>query len=92
MNRQISAQKLWETLPEGTKAEEGDQVIIDFVGEKDGVPFDGGSGENYPLILGSHSFIPGFEEQLIGSTAGEKLKWMSPSQKTILNHLLQVSL
>ena len=74
MNRQISAQKLWETLPEGTKAEEGDQVIIDFVGEKDGVPFDGGSGENYPLILGSHSFIPGFEEQLIGSTASEKVK------------------
>ncbi len=74
MNRQISAQKLWETLPEGTKAEEGDQVIIDFVGEKDGVPFDGGSGENFPLILGSHSFIPGFEEQLIGSTAGEKVK------------------
>lgn len=73
MNRQISAQKLWEDVPAGTKAEEGDQVIIDFVGEKDGVPFDGGSAENYPLVLGSHSFIPGFEEQLIGATAGEKV-------------------
>lgn len=73
MNRQINAQKLWEDLPAGSKAEEGDQVIIDFVGEKDGVPFDGGSAENYPLVLGSHSFIPGFEEQLIGTEAGQKV-------------------
>ena len=45
---------------------EGDQVIIDFVGKKDGEAFEGGSGENYPLELGSQSFIPGFEDQLIG--------------------------
>lgn len=72
MNRQIAAGKIWEDLPAGTKAENGDQVIIDFVGEKDGVPFQGGSAENYPLILGSQSFIPGFEEQLVGMTAGEQ--------------------
>jgi trigger factor len=50
----------------GTKAKDGDQVVIDFVGKVDGEPFDGGSAEDYPLVLGSDSFIPGFEEQLVG--------------------------
>jgi trigger factor len=50
----------------GTKAKDGDQVVIDFVGKVDGEPFDGGSAEDYPLVLGSGSFIPGFEEQLVG--------------------------
>jgi trigger factor len=56
----------WVLREEDQPAQEGDQVTIDFVGEKDGVPFEGGAGENYPLVLGSHTFIPGFEEQLIG--------------------------
>lgn len=46
--------------------------MIDFEGKKDGVPFDGGKGESYPLELGSGSFIPGFEEQIVGMKAGEE--------------------
>jgi len=48
------------------KVENGDTVIIDYVGSVDGVEFEGGSAENYNLVIGSGSFIPGFEEQLIG--------------------------
>lgn len=54
------------------KAENGDTVIIDFEGFLNDKAFDGGKGENYPLELGSNSFIPGFEEQLIGLKAGDK--------------------
>ncbi|MBJ7688641.1 trigger factor [Weissella confusa] len=50
-------------------AKNGDTVVIDFVGSVDGVEFDGGKGENYPLELGSGSFIPGFEDQLVGAKA-----------------------
>ena len=53
------------------EAKDGDTVVMDFVGLVDGKPFEGGSAENYELILGSHSFIPGFEEQLVGHKAGE---------------------
>lgn len=53
------------------KAEKGDQVVIDFKGSIDGTPFDGGAAEDAPLVLGSNSFIPGFEDQLIGVSAGE---------------------
>ena len=53
-------------------AQEGDTVVIDYKGLKDGVPFEGGSAEGYELRLGSHSFIPGFEDQLIGVSAGEE--------------------
>ena len=53
-------------------AQEGDTAVIDYEGFKDGVAFDGGKGENYSLKLGSHSFIPGFEEQVIGHNAGEE--------------------
>ncbi|WP_299292516.1 trigger factor [uncultured Tateyamaria sp.] len=56
----------------GNKAVDGDQVVMDFVGKVDGEAFEGGSAEDYPLVLGSNSFIPGFEEQLIGSKAGEE--------------------
>lgn len=54
-------------------AKNGDTTIIDFLGTIDGKPFDGGKGENHPLVLGSKSFIPGFEEQLIGHKAGEEV-------------------
>ncbi|WP_407493558.1 trigger factor [Pseudooceanicola sp. MF1-13] len=53
-------------------AENGDQVVIDFVGKVDGEAFEGGSAEDYPLVLGSNSFIPGFEDQLVGVKAGEE--------------------
>ncbi len=56
----------------GTKAKDGDQVVVDFVGKVDGEPFEGGAAEDYPLTLGSGSFIPGFEEQLVGVKAGEE--------------------
>lgn len=56
----------------GSKAKDGDQVVIDFVGKVDGEAFEGGSAEDYPLVLGSNSFIPGFEDQLVGVKAGEE--------------------
>ena len=51
---------------------EGDTAVIDFEGFTDGVAFEGGKGENHSLVIGSHSFIPGFEEQLIGKNAGDE--------------------
>ena len=53
-------------------AKEGDTAVIDFEGFKDGVAFEGGKGTDYKLRLGSHSFIPGFEEQVVGMAAGEE--------------------
>lgn len=55
------------------EAKNGDEVIIDFLGKKDGVAFDGGKAEKFPLELGSKSFIPGFEEGLVGKKAGDEL-------------------
>lgn len=52
----------------------GDEVIIDFVGKKDGVPFDGGSAKDYHLGLGSKSFIPGFEDGIVGHEVGDKFE------------------
>ena len=54
------------------EAKEGDTAVIDFEGFLNGVPFEGGKGENHSLVLGSHSFVPGFEEQVIGMKAGEE--------------------
>ena len=54
-----------------TEAAEGDTVVLDFVGKVNGEAFEGGTAQNYELELGSHSFIPGFEEQLVGIKAGE---------------------
>ncbi len=56
----------WVLREDGEAAQDGDEVTIDFVGKVDGVAFDGGSAENYPLVLGSNSFIPGFEAQVVG--------------------------
>jgi trigger factor len=53
-------------------AEEGDQVVLDFVGRIDGEAFEGGAAEDFPLVLGSGQFIPGFEEKLVGVSAGEE--------------------
>ncbi|MGM0585747.1 MAG: trigger factor, partial [Pseudomonadota bacterium] len=64
--------KDFEAKPEGEAAADGDQVVFDFVGKIDGEAFEGGSAEDYPLVLGSGSFIPGFEEQLTGVKAGEE--------------------
>ena len=64
----------FEDRKKGSKAKDGDQVVIDFKGMVDGEAFEGGSAEDYPLVLGSNSFIPGFEAQLVGAKAGDEVK------------------
>lgn len=54
------------------EAKDGDETVIDFIGKKDDVPFDGGAGTDYTLTLGSNQFIPGFEEGIVGHKAGER--------------------
>ncbi|MCL4066764.1 trigger factor [Pseudomonas sp. GX19020] len=66
--------KDFEARKKGSKAKEGDQVVIDFEGFVDGEAFEGGKGEGYPLVLGSNSFIPGFEDQLTGAKAGDEVE------------------
>ena len=61
-----------ELVSKDGKVENGNIAIIDFEGFKDGVAFDGGKGENYSLEIGSHTFIPGFEEAVIGMKVGEE--------------------
>jgi len=58
--------------PKDGKAAEGDRVTIDYVGKIDGVAFDGGAGNDQPLVLGSKEFIPGFEDQLVGVKSGDE--------------------
>ncbi|MFR3071801.1 MAG: trigger factor [Paeniclostridium sp.] len=59
---------------EGRAIESGDTAVIDFEGFVDGVAFEGGKGEDYSLVIGSNTFIPGFEEQLIGKNKGEEVE------------------
>lgn len=63
--------RTFEDKAEGAKAEKGDRVTISFIGRIDGVAFAGGNGEDIPVPIGSNTFIPGFEDQLIGMGAGE---------------------
>ena len=65
--------KAFDDRKKGSKAKDGDQVVIDFKGSVDGDFFEGGSGEDYPLVLGSNSFIPGFEAQLVGTKASDEV-------------------
>jgi trigger factor len=67
-----SSQATFDDAPKGHAAASGDQVVIDFVGKVDGVAFDGGTGEDMPVVIGSGSLIPGFEEQMIGVKKGEE--------------------
>lgn len=62
----------FESRKKGSKAKDGDQITMDFLGKVDGEPFEGGAAEDYPLVLGSNSFIPGFEEQLVDVKAGDE--------------------
>ncbi|WP_069301637.1 trigger factor [Neptunicoccus sediminis] len=64
----------FEDRKDGEKAEDGDQVVINFLGKVDGEAFEGGAADDYPLVLGSNSFIPGFEEQLVGAKAGDDVE------------------
>ncbi|RMF11480.1 MAG: trigger factor [Alphaproteobacteria bacterium] len=72
LERIASSQKNYEPAAKTYKAKEGDAVVIDFVGKRDGEPFEGGAAEDYQLELGSGAFIPGFEEQLVGVKAGDE--------------------
>ncbi|MCF8707951.1 trigger factor [Rhizorhapis sp. SPR117] len=71
VERIASQQQRFDAAPEGHKAKEGDQVVMDFVGKVDGVAFDGGTGEGMAVVIGSGNLIPGFEDQLVGVKAGE---------------------
>jgi trigger factor len=64
--------KNYEDRDAGAKAESGDQVVIDFKGSVDGELFEGGTAEDFPLVLGSGNFIPGFEDQLVGVAVGDE--------------------
>ncbi|MCR4567417.1 MAG: trigger factor [Pseudobutyrivibrio sp.] len=76
VNNSIKAEleRAARTVTKTGKAAKGDTTVIDFEGFIDGVAFEGGKGENYDLELGSGSFIPGFEDQLIGHKAGEDVE------------------
>jgi trigger factor len=70
--RQLAEQsKRWEEAPKKHAAQEGDLVVMDFEGEVDGKPFEGGKGEDMSVELGSGRLIPGFEDQLVGAKAGD---------------------
>lgn len=71
VQRIASQQKNFVDAKKGKKAENGDQVVVDFVGKLDGEAFEGGSAENQPIELGSGRMIPGFEEGLLGVKAGD---------------------
>ncbi len=72
LDRLADNRRTYADRPEGAKAESGDRVTVDFVGRIAGEPFEGGTSENIEVILGSNTFIPGFEEQLLGVVAGER--------------------
>ena len=72
--KKLQEQQAELVLKEDQPAAEGDTVVIDFEGKVDGVAFDGGKGENDSLELGSNTFIPGFEDQLVGHKAGETVE------------------
>lgn len=65
---------LAEKKPVKRAAKDGDEAVIDFVGKMDGKAFDGGTGNDYPLVLGSDSFIPGFEAGVVGHKIGDKFE------------------
>lgn len=72
LGRLAEGRKNFEPRGKTAKAKDGDRVKIDFIGRIDGEAFDGGAGEGFDLELGSGQFIPGFEEQLVGTKAGDK--------------------
>ena len=73
IQRMASQNKPFSPKADGAKAAKGDRVVIDFIGKIDGVPFEGGTGTDIPVELGSDSFIPGFEDQLVGVKNGDTL-------------------
>ncbi len=72
LNRIATSREKTEVVGDGHAAEKDEVVVIDFLGKVDGVAFDGGKAEGYSLKLGSNTFIPGFEDQLVGTKAGDE--------------------
>ena len=72
IERLADGRRTFVDKPEGSKAEANDRLTVDFDGKIDGVPFEGGEGRDIEVLIGSNTFIPGFEDQLLGAVAGEK--------------------
>ena len=72
LQRLAQDRRVYADKPEGAKAENFDRVTVDFVGTIDGEPFEGGTSQGIEVVLGSNTFIPGFEEHLLGAVAGER--------------------
>ena len=72
LNRLADGRRNFVDKPEGSKAEADDRVTVDFDGKIDGASFEGGEGRDIKVVIGSNTFIPGFEDQLLGAAAGEK--------------------
>ncbi|HXO69710.1 MAG TPA: trigger factor, partial [Bradyrhizobium sp.] len=87
IKRVADANRGYAAKGEAAKTENGDRVTVSFKGSIDGTPFDGGIGENIQVVVGSNTFIPGFEEQLLGMAAGETrtLKVSFPKNYTNLD-------
>lgn len=69
----VSRNKTYVAAEKGTPAKKGDQLLLDFLGKIDGIAFEGGAAKGFQLVLGSNQFIEGFEDQLIGSKAGDEV-------------------
>lgn len=72
LERMAAQNRKFDAKAEGAEAADGDKLTIDFTGKLEGVPFEGGTGGDVDLVIGSGSFIPGFEEQLVGAKQGEE--------------------
>jgi trigger factor len=72
LGRLAEGAKTYEDRKKGAKAKDGDQLVLDFTGRVGGEPFEGGSATDFPLVLGSNAFLPGFEAGLVGAKAGEE--------------------
>ena len=84
LDKVAEGNKPFAAKAEGAKIETGDRAVIDFTGRMDGKPFEGGTGGDIGVNVGSGTFIPGFEDQLVGMAAGETrtcLLYTSPSPR-----------
>jgi trigger factor len=72
LDRLAEDRRSYSAKPEGAKAEAHDRVTVDFTGTIDGVPFEGGEGRDIEVVLGSNTFIPGFEDELLGVSVGDR--------------------
>jgi trigger factor len=88
LDRLADERRVYVDKPEGAGAEDADRVTVDFVGTIGGEPFEGGTSENIDVVLGSNTFIPGFEEQLRGVVAGDRRKVSATFPEAYINRAL----